>query len=162
MQPAETLDQPRWGTVSQAAAEWGRSANTVRDWAARGLVPSRRIGKYYEVDLNALDRTRRGTDLTPVRAADTRAVFIRQRQLAETATRLRDRTTDMGAALAVWVTRDDGQDQPEARRAADAAMRAIMAMQAELRAARTRLAAEIKASDEAEAARDQEPGHGAA
>jgi hypothetical protein len=30
----------------------------VRRWAAQGLIPARRIGRKYQVDLDALDRAR--------------------------------------------------------------------------------------------------------
>jgi excisionase family DNA binding protein len=49
---------PRWGAVNEAAAEWGEPRSTVRRWAAQGRIPARRIGRKYQVDLNALDRTR--------------------------------------------------------------------------------------------------------
>lgn len=49
--------EPRWGTVGEAAAEWGEPASTVRRWAAQGRIPARRIGRKYQVDLDAIDRT---------------------------------------------------------------------------------------------------------
>ena len=49
-------EEPRWGAVIEAAAEWGEPPSTVRRWAAQGLIPARRIGRKYQVDLNALDR----------------------------------------------------------------------------------------------------------
>jgi excisionase family DNA binding protein len=53
-----SLHEPRWGTVSEAAAEWGEPPSTVRRWASQNLIPARRIGRKYQVDLNALDRAR--------------------------------------------------------------------------------------------------------
>ena len=53
-----SLDEPRWGSVTEAAAEWGEPPSTVRRWAAEGAIPARRIGRKYQVDLNALDRAR--------------------------------------------------------------------------------------------------------
>ena len=49
-------DEPRWGSVPGAAAEWGEPLSTVRRWAAQGLIPARKIGRNWQVDLNALDR----------------------------------------------------------------------------------------------------------
>jgi hypothetical protein len=54
----ESSEQPRWGTVSGAAAEWGEPRSTVRRWASRGLVPARKIGRKWQVDLDALGRAR--------------------------------------------------------------------------------------------------------
>lgn len=51
-------EEPRWGAVNEAAAEWGEPPSTVRRWAAQGHIPARRIGRKYQVDLNALDRAR--------------------------------------------------------------------------------------------------------
>jgi hypothetical protein len=55
-----STQESRWGTISQAAAEWGEPPSTVRRWAAQGLIPARRIGgtRKYQVDLDALDRAR--------------------------------------------------------------------------------------------------------
>jgi excisionase family DNA binding protein len=53
MQPSE---EPRWGTVPDAAAEWAEPPTTVRRWAAAGRIPARRIGRKWQVDLNALDQ----------------------------------------------------------------------------------------------------------
>jgi excisionase family DNA binding protein len=55
----ESSEQPRWGTVPDAAAEWGEPPSTVRRWAAEGRIPARRIGRKYQVDLNALDQATR-------------------------------------------------------------------------------------------------------
>ena len=51
-------DKPRWGAVGEAAAEWGEPPSTVRRWAAQGRIPARRIGRKYQIDLNALDQMR--------------------------------------------------------------------------------------------------------
>jgi len=56
-------------------------------------------------------------------------------------------------ALARWATRDDSKAQPEIRQAANTAMDAIDAMIAELHAARSALAREIRGSDDATDAR---------
>ncbi len=53
-----STEEPRWGAVNEAAAEWGEPPTTVRRWASQGLIPARRIGRKYQVDLNALDRAR--------------------------------------------------------------------------------------------------------
>jgi excisionase family DNA binding protein len=53
-----TAEEPRWGTVNEAAAEWGEPPSTVRRWASQGDIPARRIGRKYQVDLNALDQMR--------------------------------------------------------------------------------------------------------
>lgn len=62
----------------------------------------------------------------------------------------------LGVALAQWAARDDSKAQPEIRRAANSAMDAIDAMLAELHALRARLVGEIRASDDAAAARADE------
>jgi hypothetical protein len=59
----------------------------------------------------------------------------------------------LGVALAQWMARDDTWAEPEVRRAASTAMNAIDAMLAELHALRARLVSEIRASDDATAAR---------
>ncbi len=66
---------------------------------------------------------------------------------------LADRAGYLCAALAVWSGRDDTRPQPEARRAANTAMDAVDAMLGELHALRSRLLGEIRASDDARAAR---------
>ena len=50
--------EPRWGSVPQAADEWGEPRSTVRRWAAQGLIPARKIGRKWQVDLDALGRAR--------------------------------------------------------------------------------------------------------
>ncbi|MGH3160372.1 MAG: helix-turn-helix domain-containing protein [Streptosporangiaceae bacterium] len=47
---------PRWGTVPDAADEWGHPRTTVRRWARQGRIPARRIDRKWQVDLNALDQ----------------------------------------------------------------------------------------------------------
>ena len=153
----EAFDQPRWGTVREAAAEWHVSLEAVRRWAAQGLVPSRRIGRSYQIDLNALDRTRRGADIGPPPRIDRRELYARQRALAESATRLRDRSRELIEALTQWAGRDDAEIQPGIRQAASTATDAIGAMQAELKAVSARLRREIRQADDA-----GEPRRGAA
>lgn len=57
------------------------------------------------------------------------------------------------AALALWDARDDTRPQPAIRRAANDAMDEIDAMLRELHELRARLVTEIRASDDAAAAR---------
>jgi hypothetical protein len=64
-----------------------------------------------------------------------------------------DRAKVLGTALAVWATRDDAGPQPEVRQAASTAMTEIDAMLARLYAVRVSLVSEIRASDDASAAR---------
>ena len=59
----------------------------------------------------------------------------------------------LAVALAQWMARDDTRPQPEVRRAASTAMDAIDAMLAELNRLRTRLAGEIRESDDIAAER---------
>jgi hypothetical protein len=59
----------------------------------------------------------------------------------------------LGAALAVWATRDDSKAQPEGTRAGHVAVEAIDAMLAELRRARQQLGTEIRQAQDAAAAR---------
>lgn len=63
----------------------------------------------------------------------------------------------LGAALAQWDTRDDSQPHPEARRAANTAVDAIDAMLGMLHQARQQLVSEVRASDDASAARVDAP-----
>jgi hypothetical protein len=56
-------------------------------------------------------------------------------------------------ALAQWAARDDTKPDPEARRAANTAMTAIDALLGQLHALRAGLVSEIRASDDAAAAR---------
>ena len=51
--------QPRWGSFSQAAREWGVSRTTVTRWAAAGRIRACRVGdSRIQVDLNDIDRMR--------------------------------------------------------------------------------------------------------
>ena len=59
----------------------------------------------------------------------------------------------LAVALGQWQARDDSKAQPEIRRAASDAMDEIDTMLAELHKMRSRLVAEIRASDDAAAAR---------
>ena len=59
----------------------------------------------------------------------------------------------LGVALAQWTARDDTKPEPEVRRAANTAMDAIDTMLGQLHALRARLVSEIRASDDATAAR---------
>ena len=68
-------------------------------------------------------------------------------------TKLDDHVTALDHALAAWETRDDTQAQPGVRRAANTAMDAIDALLADLHRMRSRLIGEIRASDDATAAR---------
>jgi excisionase family DNA binding protein len=52
----EPSNEPRWGTVLQASAQWGEPPTTVRRWALQGRIPARRIGRKWQVDLGALDQ----------------------------------------------------------------------------------------------------------
>lgn len=67
--------------------------------------------------------------------------------------KLEDPTGVLSVALGQWEDRDDTRPQPEVRRAANTAMDAIDAMLAELHQMRSRLVGEIRASDDATAAR---------
>jgi hypothetical protein len=66
---------------------------------------------------------------------------------------LDDRAAVLAAALGRWAARDDSRADPDARRAANTAMEAIDTMLAGLHALRARLVGEIRASDDAAAAR---------
>jgi hypothetical protein len=70
--------------------------------------------------------------------------------------KLEDPMGVLGVALAQWETRDDGQPQPEIRRAASTAVDAIDAMLRDLQLMRSRLVSEIRVSDDAAAARADE------
>jgi hypothetical protein len=67
--------------------------------------------------------------------------------------RLEDPMGVLSIALGQWAGRDDSKAQPEVRRAANTAMDTMDAMLAELYKMRSRLVGEIRASDEATAAR---------
>ncbi len=66
---------------------------------------------------------------------------------------LRGHVDDLGAWLAIWGARDDGGPDAHARRCANDAMDAVDAMLRDLHLVRARLAGEIRASDDATAAR---------
>jgi hypothetical protein len=66
---------------------------------------------------------------------------------------LEDPTGVLAVALAQWETRDDTRPQPAVRRAANTAMDAIDVMLRELQLMRARLVGEIRAADDAAAAR---------
>ena len=67
--------------------------------------------------------------------------------------KLEDPTGVLAIALGQWEDRYDTKAQPEVRRAANTAMDAIDAMLAGLHQMRSRLVSEIRASDDATAAR---------
>ncbi len=67
--------------------------------------------------------------------------------------KLEDPMGVLGVGLAQWEIRDDSKAQPEVRRAANTAMDAIDTMLAALHQMRARLVSEIRASDDASAAR---------
>jgi hypothetical protein len=60
---------------------------------------------------------------------------------------------DLAVWLAIWSARDDTRPDAHARRCANDAMDAIDAMLQDLHAVRARLVSEIRASDDASAAR---------
>lgn len=72
---------------------------------------------------------------------------------ADESANIRDAAEDIGAYLALWAMRDDSKPCPDARRAANDAMDAIDAALAELHALRSRLVSDIRAGDDASAAR---------
>jgi hypothetical protein len=67
--------------------------------------------------------------------------------------KLEDPMGVLSVAIVQWEERDDSKPRPEVRRAANTAMDQIDAMLAELHRMRSRLVGEIRASDEATAAR---------
>ena len=75
------------------------------------------------------------------------------RQPYDVHARLEDPMGVLAIALGQWEDRDDSKPQPEVRRAANKAMDAIDAMLRELHAMRARLVSEIRAADDASAAR---------
>ena len=75
------------------------------------------------------------------------------RQPYDVYARLEDPMGVLSVALGQWEQRDDGKAQPAVRRAANEAMDTIDAMIAKLYSMRSRLVAEIRASDDATAAR---------
>jgi hypothetical protein len=73
---------------------------------------------------------------------------------------LRGHLDGLGTWLAIWVGSDDSKAEPEVRRAASTAMDAADQMLAELHQLRARLVGEIRASDDASAARADALLHG--
>jgi hypothetical protein len=69
---------------------------------------------------------------------------------------IRKHAADLGIYLTIWSTRDDEKAQPDVRRAASHAMDAIDAALAEMHGLRSRLVGEIRAADDATAARVDE------
>ena len=69
---------------------------------------------------------------------------------------LRKHAEDLRIYLTIWAARDDEKAQPDVRRAASHAMAAIDAALAELHGLRSRLVGEIRAADDATAARVDE------
>ena len=78
------------------------------------------------------------------------------RQPYDVHARLYDPLGVLAIKLGQWEDRDDGKPQPEVRRAANDAMDEIDRMLRELYAMRSRLVTEIRASDDATAARSAE------
>ena len=81
-----------------------------------------------------------------------------RRTLGDYAARLGDEGHNgvLAVALAQWMARDDSKADPGARQAANTAMDEIDAMLRELHQLRARLATEIRAADDATAARVDE------
>jgi hypothetical protein len=86
-------------------------------------------------------------------ATTTTTTTTADRQPYDVHAKLDDATGVLAVALAQWETRDDAKAQPEVRRAANTAMTEIDRMLRELHAMRARLVGEIRASDDAAAAR---------
>jgi hypothetical protein len=68
-------------------------------------------------------------------------------------TAIRKHTEDLRVYLTIWAGRDDSKAQPDVRRAAGHAMDAVDAALRELHGVRARLAGEMRAADDAAAAR---------
>jgi len=81
-----------------------------------------------------------------------------QRQDADAAalSALRNHVEDLAVWLAIWAARDDSKPDADVRRRASDAVGAIDAALAELYGIRARLVPEIRASDDASAARADE------
>ena len=76
-----------------------------------------------------------------------------RRTIGDFTSRLNEHNGVLGVALAQWMARDDSKAQPTIRQAANTAMAEVDAMLGELHALRSRLVSEIRASDDATAAR---------
>jgi hypothetical protein len=76
-----------------------------------------------------------------------------RRTIGDATSRLDGHLGVLGVALAQWAARDDSKAESAVRRAANTAIDAIDAMLGELHALRARLVSEIRASDDAAAAR---------
>jgi hypothetical protein len=76
-----------------------------------------------------------------------------RRTIGDAVGRLDEHNGVLGVALAQWMARDDSKAEPDVRQAANTAMEEIDAMLAQLHALRARLVSEIRASDDATAAR---------
>ena len=72
---------------------------------------------------------------------------------ADESAAIHDAADDIATYLALWAMRDDSKADPDARRCANSAMAAIDRALAELCALRSRLVSDIRASDDATAAR---------
>jgi hypothetical protein len=75
------------------------------------------------------------------------------RRTVDVVTDIRERVEDLSAAAALWAMRDDTKAQPAVRRAANDAVSAIDSAVRDLHLVRARLLGEIRASDDATAAR---------
>jgi hypothetical protein len=71
----------------------------------------------------------------------------------DTVSALRSHADQLGVSLAIWSARDDGKPDAHARRCANDALDAIDAALRALHQVRQRLTDEIRASDDASAAR---------
>jgi hypothetical protein len=78
---------------------------------------------------------------------------VTARQPYDVYARLEDPMGVLSIALGQWEDRDETRPQPEVRRAANTAMDAIDGMLRDLHAMRARLVGEIRAADDATAAR---------
>ncbi len=76
-----------------------------------------------------------------------------RRTIGDFTGRLDEHNGVLGVALAQWMARDDTKAEPAIRQAANTAMDAIDAMLRELHTLRSCLVSEIRASDDATAAR---------
>jgi hypothetical protein len=72
---------------------------------------------------------------------------------ADESAAIRDAAEDIATYLALWAMRDDSKPDAHARRCANSAMDAVDRALRELHALRSRLVSDIRASDDAAAAR---------